>query len=500
MRRDQDLRISAGDQRDHRCRPDVAAAVDGGERDRGAEPRERDRDRRPLHGQRSGSEPDPVAAEAAAVADRGPREHDAPGCAAHRHARDGWRPDRVADEPPACVDHAEAEPEADRPRLAQVPDRVGRAHGVRARVGLGNVEERRHRCRGADEATVLVDAIRDRADVVARGAPRDPDDPRSGPVGRGETRRQGGGSAVRGVESFEEQRVLDVQPPSRVPVVVVVSAVEHVRLELLAGEGRVQQVARDVADVTLATVVRGCAGDRAENVHELVHGHDRAERALLRSAGVEKDDRDAREAGGGGIAGSADRCAGRLPLDRPVVVDEVRLLALDEAVCLGKQESERLEGGVDVAGLLRQRHAGDVELPERGRAGECEEIEARRARRVLRAPPGVDRSDVADDPRRPLGQAVGLAGRTDVRHVDREARRRVGQAVDCARSDSTPRQRYRRLSRWSRAERCDHDQPDEEPSHTDNRTPPQRYRRTRASARSVHVLLFGSKCPASAAR
>ena len=134
---------------------------------------------------------------------------------------------------------------------------------------------------------------------------------------------------------------------------------------------------------------------------------------------------------------------------------------------LGEQEADRRERGVDLSGLLRERHVGDVELSERARAGEWVEIESRRARRVLRTPPRVDRCGVADDPWRPLRQAIDPAGRTHVRDVDREAGRCVRQAIGVARSDAAPRHRRRRLGGSGRAERCDHRKPDQEPLHTE---------------------------------
>ena len=95
------------------------------------------------------------------------------------------------------------------------------------------------------------------------------------------------------VEALEEQGVLDVGPRAFVPVVVVVPAVEDMRLELGAGEGGVQQVVRDIAHVPVAAVVRRGAGDGIEGVHELVHGDDGTKRAPLRLAGLEEDDCDA---------------------------------------------------------------------------------------------------------------------------------------------------------------------------------------------------------------
>ena len=144
-----------------------------------------------------------------------------------------------------------------------------------------------------------------------------------------------------------------------------------------------------------------------------------------------------------------------------------------------------------------QRDTGDVELSERAGAGEREEIEARRASRILRSPPRLDRGDVADDSRRPVGEPVGRARWAHVGDVDREARGRVRHAVDGA--DPVPHHgNGRRRAAGAAA-----------PSAATVASPTRsrltqtgtsfywRYRRTRASSRSVHVFRCGSKCPAS---
>ena len=165
------------------------------------------------HGEDPRPELDPVAAQATGVARRRPEETDRLGRAAHRHPSDSRRPDRVADELPLCVDDAEAEPEPNRQRLAQVPDGVGRANRVRARVALGDAEDGRGRRRRGDETVVLVDAIGDRPDVVGGGSPRDTNDPRRATVGRGEARgregaaRSGESSRSRNSESWTSVHV-----------------------------------------------------------------------------------------------------------------------------------------------------------------------------------------------------------------------------------------------------------------------------------------------------
>ena len=218
-----------------------------------------------------------------------------------------------------------------------------------------------------------------------------------------------GAAAVRRVEAVEEQRVLDVDPRAAVAVVVVAPTVEHVRLQLVAGERGAQQIVGDIAHVSAAAVVRGGDGDGIEGVHQLVDGDDRAKRAPVCAAGLEEHDRDPRQPTGRGVAHAADLEIGRLLLDRPVVVDEVCLLGLDEPV-LGEQEADRRERGVDLPGRLRQRHVGDVKLSERARAGERVEIETRRARRVLQAPPRVDRGGVTDDARCPSARRSAPPG------------------------------------------------------------------------------------------
>ena len=290
----------------------------------------------------------------------------------------------------------------------------------------------------AHELPVLVDPVRDRADVVRRGLPRDAHEAGE-VVADTEAVRSGRRRAVGRVEPLEEARVLHVGPAAAVAVVVVAARVEDVRLELLAGQHGGHQVEWEVADVPALADVRRRPLDRPEDVHELVHGHHRAERvALVCVAGVEVDDRE---------AGKVEAArAGSLPAHvvkadlagRAVVVDEVGLLGLVEAD-FRHHPPDLLEGAADAADPTRQLHVRDVEGAERARApGGREEVETGRPRRVLAAPPGVERGGVADDPRRELEEAVGGARRSDVGDMNGVGRRRVGQSVDARRGRSAP--------------------------------------------------------------
>ena len=96
--------------------------------------------------ERPGADLDPVAAKAARVAHGGPRETEVLAVAPDRHGADRRRPDRVAQEPALCVDDTEAEAEADRQRLAQVADGVGRREPCTSSCGS-------RRCRGSRRST-----------------------------------------------------------------------------------------------------------------------------------------------------------------------------------------------------------------------------------------------------------------------------------------------------------------------------------------------------------
>src|SRR5918995_1860977 len=112
-------------------------------------------------------------AQAAAVADARPRDDRELRSPPDRDARDRGRPHRVADEPPALLDHAEAGPEARARHGAEAADRIGRAHRIARRPAAIGQEHRGFR-HLAEEPAVLVEAVRGRPRVVARGPPGEP--------------------------------------------------------------------------------------------------------------------------------------------------------------------------------------------------------------------------------------------------------------------------------------------------------------------------------------
>ena len=190
---------------------------------------------------------------------------------------------------------------------------------------------------------------------------------------------------------------------------------------------------------------------------------------LDRAARVEVDESHARSGGASGRhALAADLLAAGLPCDT-VVVDEIGLVGLVEPR-RRKLQPDRAERSRGAAGRLGQREIRDVERSERARAGDREEIETRRASRVLRSPPRFHRGDVADDPGRELTEPVGPAGRPDVDHVHCVAERRVRQPVDGRRAGAAPRHRDRRVCGRRRAERGERRQTDEQPLHAEQGT------------------------------
>ena len=227
-----------------------------------------------------------------------------------------------------------------------------------------------------------------------------------------------------------------------------------------------------------------------------MHGDDGSHRVvLLGAAGLEEDGGEAGQRAVAGGADAADDVRRRALVRRPVVVDEVGLLRLDEAVVLGEQEAEAVEDLLDAAELLRQHDVREVELPERRGARERREVEAERARRILRPPPGLERDHVAQRsaaprPRTGRPRAASARKRRGPRtRASRQARGRRPRptfrtrATASTRDSPPPRRGRRRLLRWPAR-----------PARTTT------YRRRHASARSVQVRLPGSKCPASASR
>jgi hypothetical protein len=190
-------------------------------------------------------------------------------------------------------------------------------------------------------------------------------------------------------------------------------------------------------------------------VEELVDGDVRDQRSaprLLGAARLQVDDGERR---------ALRRPPGRRPADvrllnRAVVEDDVLLERAREA----ERRPEQLvadppepagERGVELRAAL-ERDPGEIERAEAGRAaGERGEVEARRARRVLAAPPGVGGGEVGDDRRGERGEPVGSAGRERVDRSDLASRDRVGPAV--ARRDVRPAPRNRRGSRGRRGGR-----------------------------------------------
>ena len=226
------------------------------------------------------------------------------------------------------------------------------------------------------------------------------------------------------------------------------------RVELLAGQDGRHQVEPEVADVAALAGAGRRSLDRAEHVHELVHGHHGPQRvARVGAARVEVDDRHAGQPEARARPLTADALVAGLA-GRAVEVDEVGLLSLVEARLVGKLPAELLEGDADPADRARQQHVRDVERAERARAARSgEEVEARRPRRILAPPPGVERGRVADDPRRELGEAVRRAGRANVGDVHGVCRGHVGQPVDAGRSRPAPGNRRRGVRGHGRDER-----------------------------------------------
>ena len=197
----------------------------------------------------------------------------------------------------------------------------------------------------------------------------------------------------------------------RVAVVVVAAAVEHVRLELAAGEdGRHQVVGRRRrrgprcrgAARPLATAPRTCTSS-------CIATTGRTESPVSGAARVEVDER--RRPGRSkpiGVAPWPQTCVVRRLSGRAVVVDEVDLLRGVEARAQHRSRSSRRR----CRSCRPAPAAGRCEMssaPKTVAHGNGEEVEARRARRILRAPPGVDRGHVAGDPRGPVGEAVRRA-------------------------------------------------------------------------------------------
>ena len=225
------------------------------------------------------------------------------------------------------------------------------------------------------------------------------------------------------------------------------------RLELLAGQDSGHQIQSEVADVPALAGVGRRALDRPEHVHELVDRHHRPQRVSLgRFAGVQVDDRRAGKAEAGARTLPAHVLVAELAR-RAVEVDEVGLLRLVEAD-VRELEADLLEGGADPARRPRQLDVRDVERAERTRTARGrEEVEARRPRRVLAAPPGVERGDVADDPRRELREPVGRVGWPHIGDMDRVGRRRIRRSVDARGARAAPGHRRRGVCGQGRDDR-----------------------------------------------
>ena len=237
----------------------------------------------------------------------------------------------------------------------------------------------------------------------------------------------------------QPRRVLEVGPRPGVGVVVVVAHVEEQRAELDARrcEG-VEQVEVAVAGMAAGVgtgVGRPRVGQGAERVDELVPG-DHGGRHV--GAGPEVDDRDAVTVGP-----TLSFAAGVRVVDRPVVVDELLLERraasgdpdrADDAVAATRASSQ-------VGGGVRQPQREDVRLSA---AGEERPVEARFAKRVLAAPPVVDRVDVRRDPGAELSAPIGCVRRVGVDDADRPAR--DGRRPVLRRGRPAPRRRARVLA------------------------------------------------------
>ena len=265
-----------------------------------------------------------------------------------------------------------------------MPDGVGRANRVRARVALGDAEVGRGRRGRGDEAVVLVDAIGNRTEVVGGGSPRDTNDSRCGAVGRGEARREGGSGAVRRVEALEEQRVLDIRSTFR-----CARSSRRARRRARASRARRRRARRSAGRWRHRRRARRCSSAGRNRRRHRTYARARARRRPgetwepRASQAWRKTTAIPGRAPDGLSPTPQTSKSGPLLLQRAVVVDEVGLLGLREPM-LGEQQADRRERDVDLpVGGLRQRHVGDVELSERARAGERVEIEARGARRVL---------------------------------------------------------------------------------------------------------------------
>ncbi len=236
----------------------------------------------------------------------------------------------------------------------------------------------------------------------------------------------------------EPGRVPHVPPRAGVVVVVVAVEVEHRVVERVAVVGvRVHDVRPAVADVPVVgrrAGVRRRVRDRAEVVDQLVQ-RDAGEPAALAEIGeavrleVEEGEAELAAAEAVGEARAADVRVDR----RPVVVDEGLHRFGGRAAESDRQRPDVHARGVDVAHAgLREANEAEVEVAEgRGAAGERVQVEARRAGRVLPAPPGVHRADVRGDRRGVLREVVDSVGRDRVDDADLVRRRdlQIGHAV-----------------------------------------------------------------------
>ncbi len=157
--------------------------------------------------------------------------------------------------------------------------------------------------------------------------------------------------------------------------------------------------------------------------------------------------------------------------DDAVVEDEVLLVGSREHVRRRRElcgdALEPIEVREVHRGRVRKAHEAEVEVSEAAlAAGEVEQVEARRARRVLAAPPRVDRGDVGRDRRGELREPVRAVGGQGVDHVDLLAAHAVVHAVRLREVVPAPaHRRDRRGGRRHEEERSDRDGRAEEDAH-----------------------------------